>query len=68
MNVETRVAARTEAETTHCDVLIVGAGISGIDAAYHLQRDMPGKTFAMLDKQNSFGGTWHVHRYPGFQL
>ena len=67
MNVETRVAARTEAETTHYDVLIVGAGISGIDAAYHLQRDMPGKTFAMLDKQASFGGTWYVHRYPGIR-
>ncbi len=47
------------------DVLIVGAGISGIDAAYHLQTLCPGKSFALLEKQESYGGTWHTHRFPG---
>ncbi len=49
----------------HLDVAIVGAGISGIDAAYHLQRDCPGKRFALLEREDSFGGTWKIHTYPG---
>jgi cation diffusion facilitator CzcD-associated flavoprotein CzcO len=51
----------------HFDVLIVGAGISGIGGAYHLTRQCPGKTFAVLDMQESFGGTWWTHRYPGIR-
>lgn len=49
----------------HFDVLIVGAGISGIGAAFHLQDQRPGTTFAVLDALPSFGGTWWTHRYPG---
>ena len=49
----------------HYDVIIVGAGISGIDAAYHLQRDCPNRTFLVIDALESFGGTWLTHRYPG---
>jgi len=51
----------------HFDVLIVGAGISGIDAAVHLQRDCPGKRFVVLESQAGFGGTWRTHRYPGIR-
>lgn len=51
----------------HIDILIVGAGISGIDAAYHLQKDMPGKSFKLLDALESFGGTWRSHIYPGIR-
>lgn len=51
----------------HFDVLIVGAGISGIDAAYHLQTRCPGKTFVMLESQENFGGTWRTHRFPGIR-
>ena len=51
--------------TDHVDVLIVGAGISGIGAAYHLQDQRPGTTFAVFDALESFGGTWWTHRYPG---
>ncbi len=51
----------------HFDVLIVGAGISGIDAAYHLQQQCPGKRFALLENQDSFGGTWLTHKYPGIR-
>jgi len=49
------------------DVLIVGAGISGIGAAVHLQRQCPGKRFVVLESQASFGGTWRTHRYPGIR-
>ncbi len=50
---------------TDLDVLIVGAGISGIDAAYHLRQRHPNRRFAILEQQESFGGTWRTHRYPG---
>lgn len=49
---------------TH-DVIIIGAGISGIGSAWFLQRDCPAKSYVILDDQESFGGTWHTHRYPG---
>ena len=47
------------------DVLIVGAGLSGIGAAYHLQTKCPAKTYAILDGRNAIGGTWDLFRYPG---
>ena len=53
--------------TEHFDVLIAGAGISGIGAAYHLQTQCPGKSFVVLESQASFGGTWRTHRYPGIR-
>ncbi|MGC3029380.1 flavin-containing monooxygenase [Burkholderia sp. DN3021] len=49
----------------HFDVLIIGAGISGIDAAYHLCQRCPGRSFLILDAMDGFGGTWRTHRYPG---
>ena len=49
----------------HFDVLIVGAGISGIGAGYHLTQDCPDKSFVVLEAQETFGGTWWTHRYPG---
>ena len=51
----------------HFDVLIVGAGISGIDASYHLQTYCKGKCFALLETQATFGGTWSTHKYPGIR-
>ena len=51
----------------HFDVLIVGAGITGIDGAYHLSTQCPDKTFVVLDGMESFGGTWLAHRYPGIR-
>ncbi|GAC1537970.1 MAG: NAD(P)/FAD-dependent oxidoreductase [Acidimicrobiales bacterium] len=47
------------------DVLVVGAGISGIGAAYHLRHECPDKSFVVLEAHDSFGGTWWTHRYPG---
>lgn len=52
-------------EAEHYDVLILGAGISGIGAAYHLLDQRPGTTFAVLEALPSYGGTWWTHRYPG---
>ncbi|QBY05875.1 NAD(P)/FAD-dependent oxidoreductase [Thalassotalea sp. HSM 43] len=51
----------------HFDVLIVGAGISGIGSAYHLQQQHPNKRFCILDGMESFGGTWLTHKYPGIR-
>src|SRR6478672_2766644 len=69
MNIE---AARTTYASApqaseHFDVLIVGAGISGIGSAYHLIRELPDKSFVILETQESFGGTWLTHRYPGIR-
>jgi len=51
----------------HFDVLIVGAGLSGIDAAYHLQKFCPGKTYVILEQRERIGGTWDLFRYPGIR-
>jgi len=49
----------------HLDVLIIGAGVSGIGAACHLRRHLPERRFALVEAMDSFGGTWRTHRYPG---
>ncbi|MFL5333185.1 MAG: flavin-containing monooxygenase, partial [Geminicoccaceae bacterium] len=51
----------------HFDVLIVGAGISGIGGGYHLTHQCPGISFVILEAQDGFGGTWRTHRYPGIR-
>jgi monooxygenase len=51
----------------HFDVLIVGAGLSGIGAGYHLQANCPGKTYAILEARDCIGGTWDLFRYPGIR-
>ena len=51
----------------HRDVIIVGAGLSGIGAAAHLQERCPGKSFAILEARNAIGGTWDLFRYPGIR-
>src|SRR5690606_37005510 len=51
----------------HFGVLGVGAGISGVGAAWHLQHRLPGKRFLVLESQDGFGGTWRTHRYPGIR-
>src|SRR5687768_11885678 len=54
-------------QTEHVDVLIVGAGLSGIGAACHLQAQCPGKTYAILEARDALGGTWDLFRYPGIR-
>jgi cation diffusion facilitator CzcD-associated flavoprotein CzcO len=51
----------------HFDVVIVGAGISGIGSAYHLKTQNPERSYVLLEALDSFGGTWHTHRYPGIR-
>ncbi|MEO0816403.1 MAG: NAD(P)/FAD-dependent oxidoreductase [Pseudomonadota bacterium] len=55
------------AETSHVDVMIIGAGLSGIGAAVHLKRDCPDKRFALLETREAIGGTWDLFRYPGIR-
>jgi len=51
----------------HFDVLVVGAGLSGIGAGYHLQANSPRKTYAILEGRDAIGGTWDLFRYPGIR-
>jgi cation diffusion facilitator CzcD-associated flavoprotein CzcO len=51
----------------HVDVLIVGAGLSGVGAGCHLQADCPGKSYAILESRGAIGGTWDLFRYPGIR-
>jgi monooxygenase len=53
--------------TEHVDVLIVGAGLSGVGAARHLQLRCPGKTFMLLEARSDIGGTWDLFKYPGIR-
>jgi monooxygenase len=57
----------TTAAIEHLDVVIVGAGLSGIGAAVHLKRSVPGKSFAILEARDASGGTWDLFRYPGIR-
>jgi len=51
----------------HFDVLVVGAGLSGIGAGYHLKTRCPGRTYAILEGRDAIGGTWDLFRYPGIR-
>lgn len=53
--------------STHFDVLIVGAGLSGIGAGYHLQTNCPDRSYAILEGRDCIGGTWDLFRYPGIR-
>jgi len=54
-------------EATHLEVLIVGAGLSGIDAAVHVSRAFPAKNYALLEQRAELGGTWSLFKYPGIR-
>ncbi|MHA7181419.1 flavin-containing monooxygenase [Arthrobacter sp. MDB2-24] len=54
-----------ESSPEHLDVVIVGAGLSGIGAAYRVSTELPGKSFAVLEARSAIGGTWDLFRYPG---
>jgi cation diffusion facilitator CzcD-associated flavoprotein CzcO len=65
MTETTTLAEAKPQQIEHFDVVIVGAGISGVGGAYHLTKQCPGTSFVVLEAQESFGGTWLTHRYPG---
>jgi monooxygenase len=56
-----------EGSPEHLDVLIVGAGLSGVGAAWHLQDRHPGRSYAILEARADLGGTWDLFRYPGIR-
>ncbi|MGO8767581.1 flavin-containing monooxygenase [Mycobacterium sp.] len=60
-------ARPTQPLTGHVDVLVVGAGISGIGLGHYLVTDQPGRTFAIVDGRDAIGGTWDLFRYPGIR-
>src|ERR1035438_6240286 len=57
----------TGSPVAHVDVLIVGAGVSGIGCAYHLQTEQPGESYVILEAREATGGTWDLFRYPGIR-
>src|SRR3954469_12611634 len=59
------MARRDSSPPEHVDVVIVGAGLSGVGAAYRLQTERPGTTYAVLEARQDLGGTWDLFRYPG---
>jgi cation diffusion facilitator CzcD-associated flavoprotein CzcO len=54
-------------DTDHVDILIIGAGLSGIGAACHLRKECPAREFAILEARDCIGGTWDLFRYPGMR-
>src|SRR5437764_6303554 len=67
MTAAATVTHAAPSKVEHFDVVIVGAGISGSGAAYHLTQQCPGMSFVVLETQESFGGTWLTHKYPGIR-
>ncbi len=63
----TQDASELNAVPEYVDVLIVGAGLSGIGAACHLKRRCPQRSFALLESRADLGGTWDLFRYPGIR-
>src|SRR6185437_5789203 len=58
-------SASPDTTPAEVDVVIVGAGLSGIGAAYYLQREHPQRSYAILEARDASGGTWDLFRYPG---
>lgn len=54
-------------QATHVEVLIIGAGLSGIDAAVHISQAFPGRNYALLEQRGELGGTWSLFKYPGIR-
>ena len=54
-------------EENHFDVIIIGAGISGIDAAYHIQKHCEWASYTILERRENLGGTWDFFKYPGIR-
>jgi cation diffusion facilitator CzcD-associated flavoprotein CzcO len=67
MNDAATLARPAATRSEHFDVLIVGAGISGVGGAYHLTKQCPGTRFVVLETEASFGGTWITHKFPGIR-
>src|SRR5690606_30953667 len=64
MNNTSPSQAEFEANTEFQDVVILGAGITGIGSAHYLKSRLPEKSFVILDQMDTIGGTWAIHKYP----
>lgn len=62
-----KMSQPTSTEAENFDVIIVGAGISGINCAYRLQTELPHVKFAVLESRDRIGGTWDLHQFPGIR-
>ena len=67
MNSEARITDALIADAECFDVIIIGAGLSGIGTAVRLQRDCPDRSFVLLERRDAIGGTWDLFRYPGIR-
>ncbi len=67
MSITQTRAVQAGVKVEHFDVVVVGAGISGVGAAYHLTQQCSGMSFVVLEAKASFGGTWITHRFPGIR-
>lgn len=63
----TDAASNPDGSIAEYDILIIGAGISGISAAYHVQTNLPGKSYRILEGRENMGGTWDLFKYPGIR-
>lgn len=67
MDAHTSPRPADDGAVTDVDVLVVGAGISGLSAAWHLKQRLPHKRFLVLEREASYGGTWLTHKFPGIR-
>lgn len=67
MSASATLTRPTTKAVEHFDVIIVGAGISGVGGAYHLSKQRPNDSYVVLEAQENFGGTWLTHKYPGIR-
>ena len=67
MNSEVKITESTTADAECFDVIVIGAGLSGIGTAVRLQRDCPDRNYVLLERREAIGGTWDLFRYPGIR-
>lgn len=67
-SIDTTTTIAASSAQSHYDVLIVGAGISGINSAYRIHTELPDYKYAIIESRDALGGTWDLFRYPGIRF